>query len=427
MAEILSKPRQQDKKKRRVVITGLGVITPNGIGKEKFWKALKEGKSGIKKITRFDTSSYPSQIAGEINDFDPTDYMSPKSARRMDRFTQLAVATGRMAIEDSQLPINKKENKKSAIVIGSSLGGLPYAEFQHAIFLEKGINRTDPLLAIRLFCGEASSQMSIELGIKGPCYTISTGCVAGADAIGYGLMLIRNGIVNVVIAGGAEAPLAPMTFGAFCRLGALSQTNSNPQKASRPFDKNRDGFVMSEGAGAVILEELEHALKRNAHIYAELVGYGATSDAFHMTRASDDAEGIVRAIRMALKDARLDIKKIDYINAHGTSTLVGDRIETYAFKKVFGPYAYKIPISATKSMIGHSIGGAGAIEIVASALTIERGFIHPTINYETPDPDCDLNYVPNKGIETEVNVVLSNSVSFGSRNAAIVIKKYKGG
>ncbi|AMM41814.1 3-oxoacyl-ACP synthase [Candidatus Desulfofervidus auxilii] len=413
-------------RKRRVVITGLGVIAPNGIGKDAFWKALKEGKSGITKITRFDVSSYSSQIAGEINDFDPTDFMSPKSARRMDRFAQLAVAASKMALEDSGLIINGRNNKKIGIIMGTALAGMPYAEFQHSIFMEKGLNRIDPLLATRLFGGEASSQTSIELGIKGPCATLSTTCAAGTDAIGYALMLIRNSIADVVIAGGAEAPLAPMTFGAFCRLGVMSQMNNNPQKASRPFDKNRDGFVMSEGAGAVILEELEHALKRNAHIYAELVGYGATSDAFHMTRASDDAEGIVRAIRMALKDARVDTEKIDYINAHGTSTTLGDKIETLAFKKIFGPYAYKIPISSTKSMIGHPLGGGGAIEAVASVLTIEHEFIHPTINYEIPDPDCDLNYVPNKGIKAKVKFVLSNSLGFGSRNAAIIIKKYSG-
>jgi len=407
-------------RKKRVVITGLGVIAPNGIGKDAFWKALKEGKSGLRKITRFDVSSYSSQIAGEIDDFDPTDFMSPKSARRMDRFAQLAVAASKMALEDSGLIINGRNNKKIGIIMGTALAGMPYAEFQHSIFMEKG------LLATRLFGGEASSQASIELGIKGPCVTLSTACAAGTDAIGYALMLIRNSIADVVIAGGAEAPLAPMTFGAFCRLGVMSQMNSNPQTASRPFDKNRDGFVMSEGAGAVILEELEHALKRNAHIYAELIGYGATSDAFHMTRASDDAEGIVRAIRMALKDARVDTEKIDYINAHGTSTTLGDKIETLAFKKIFGPYAYKIPISSTKSMIGHPLGGGGAIEAVASVLTIEHEFIHPTINYEIPDPDCDLNYVPNKGIKAKVKFVLSNSLGFGSRNAAIIIKKYSG-
>jgi 3-oxoacyl-[acyl-carrier-protein] synthase II len=412
-----------ENKRRRAVITGLGIIAPNGIGKNAFWKALKEGKSGIVKITRFDASTYPSQVAGEVNDFEPTDYMSPKSARRMDRFAQFAIATAQMALEDSQLIINNKNDKKIGVVMGSALGGVPYAEFQHTIFMEKGLNRIDPLLAMRLFCGEASSQTSIELGIKGPCYTVSAACSSGTDAVGLALSLLRSNVVDVVIAGGAEAPLAPLTFGAFCRLGALSRKNGVPSKASCPFDKNRDGFVMSEGGGAIVLEDLGHALKRDAHIYAELMGYGASSEAFHMTRASDDADGYLRAITSALQDAGVIVEEIDYINAHGTGTLQNDKMETLAIKKIFGSRAYKIPISATKSMIGHTIGGGGIIEVGASILSIENEFIHPTINYETPDPECDLNYVPNKGIRSNIDVILSNSAAFGSRNAALIIKK----
>jgi 3-oxoacyl-[acyl-carrier-protein] synthase II len=409
--------------RRRAVITGLGVIAPNGIGKKAFWNALKEGKSGIVKITRFDATSYSSHVAGEVNNFEPANYMSPKSARRIDRFTQFAVAATRMAIEDSYLNIDENNNKKIGISIGSSLGALPYAEFQHAIFLEKGLNRIDPLLATRLFAGEVSSHVSIEFGVKGPCYTISTGCVAGTDAIGQALTLIRNDVTDVVITGGAEAPLAPLSFGAFCRIGALSQRDGDPTKACRPFDKNRDGFVMSEGAGIIVLEELEHAVKRNAHIYAEVLGFGATSDAYHMTRAPEDAAGTVQAIQLAMRDGDVQPKEIDYINAHATSTLLNDKIETLSFKKVFGDRAYNIPISATKSMTGHTVGGAGAIETVASALILENQFIHPTINYETPDPDCDLNYVPNEGIKYDLKIVLSNSIGFGSRNAAIILKK----
>jgi 3-oxoacyl-[acyl-carrier-protein] synthase II len=420
----MSKPRATNNNRRRAVITGLGVVASNGIGKDAFWKALKEGKSGIAKLTRFDVSTYPSQIAGEVNNFEPTDFMNSKSARRMDRFTQFAVAAARMAVEDSQLAI-EKVSKRTGIVMGSSLGGMPHAEFQHAIFLEKGLDRIDPLLATKLFCGEASSQASIELGITGPSYTISTGCVTGADAIGYALSLIRNDISEVVITGGAEAPLAPMTFGAFCRLGALSHHNSEPQKASRPFDKNRDGFVMSEGAAIIVLEELEHALSRNAHIYAEIIGFGATSDAYHMTRAPEDGKGTIEAISLALKDADINPEEIDYISAHGTSTPLNDKVETLAFKNIFDSRAYNIPISSPKSMTGHIIGGASAIGVLASALTIETQFIHPTINYETPDPDCDLNYVPNKGIATNVNTVLVNALGFGSRNAALILKKYK--
>jgi 3-oxoacyl-[acyl-carrier-protein] synthase II len=411
-------------KKRRAVITGLGIIAPNGIGIKTFWNALKAGKSGIKRITRFDASSYLSQVAGEVNDFDPINYMSPKSARRLDRFTQFGVAAARMAIEDARLKTCNTNNKRIGISVGSSLGALPYAEFQHAIFLEKGLNRTDPLLATRLFTGEASSYMSIELGFRGPCYTFSTGCVAGTDAMGYALTLIRNNVVDVVITGGTEAPLAPLSFGAFCRIGALSQRNGDPSTACCPFDKNRDGFVMSEGAGILVLEELEHALKRNAHIYAELIGFGAVSEAYHMTKPLEDAEGVTESIKTALFDAGVKPEDIDYINAHGTSTLLNDKTETLAFKKVFGPHAYNIPISSTKSMTGHTIAGAGGIEAVASALMIENKFIHPTTNYETPDPDCDLNYVPNIGIEADINVILSNSVGFGSRIATLIIKKY---
>lgn len=420
----MSEPTSKNNNRRRAVITGLGVVASNGIGKEAFWRALKEGKSGITKLTRFDVSTYPSQIAGEVNNFEPSDFMSSKSARRMDRFTQFAVAAARMAVEDSQLPI-EKVSKRTGIVMGSSLGGMPHAESQHSIFMEKGLNRIDSLLATKLFCGEASSQASIELGITGPSYTISTGCVTGADAIGYALSLIRNHISDVVVTGGAEAPLAPMTFGAFCRLGALSCHNSEPQKASRPFDKNRDGFVMSEGSAIVVLEELEHALNRNAHIYAEIKGFGATSDAYHMTRTPEDGVGTIAAIKLALEDAGTRPEAIDYISAHGTSTPLNDKVETIAFKEIFGSRAYNIPISSPKSMTGHIIGGASAIGVLASALTIETQFIHPTINYETPDPDCDLNYVPNEGITANVNTVLVNALGFGSRNAALIIKKYE--
>ena len=407
------------------MITGLGVIACNGIGKDAFWNALKQGQSGIVKISRFDASTYTSTVAGEVSNFDPTDYMSPKSARRMDRFAQFAVAAARMALEDAHLDIVKNNNTNIGIVTGSTLAGMPYAEYEHAIFMEKGLNRTDPLLATRLFGGEASAYVSIEFGIKGPCYSFSTGCVAGTDAIGYALTLIRNDRADAVITGGTEAPLSPLTFGAFCRLGTLTRRNSDPAKACCPFDQNRDGFVMSEGSGIIVLEELEHAIKRNAHVYAEVIGFGASSDAYHITKPLEDAEGLIEAIRSALRDANVDPELIDYINAHGTSTQLNDKAETLAFKKVFGPHAYNIPISSTKSMTGHSIAGAGAIEAVASALMLENQFIHPTINYETPDPDCDLNYVPNKGRKADLNFVLSSSLGFGSRNASLIIKKYE--
>jgi 3-oxoacyl-[acyl-carrier-protein] synthase II len=291
--------------------------------------------------------------------------------------------------------------------------------------LEKGLNRTDPLLALRLYAGEASSYMSIELGIKGPCYTFSTGCVSATDAMGYALTLIRNRTTDVIITGGSEAPIAPLAFGAFCRLNAMSERNDDPSKACRPFDKNRDGFVMSEGSGILVLEDLEHALKRNAHIYAELIGFGANSEAYHMTKPLETAEGTIETVLIAIQDAGIQPEDIDYINAHGTSTLLNDKTETLAYKKIFGRHAYNIPISATKSMTGHTLGGAGAVEAVATALILEHQFIHPTINYETPDPECDLNYVPNKGIKADILIGLSNSLGFGSRNSAIILKKYE--
>lgn len=411
--------------KRRAVITGLGVIAPNGIGKDKFWKSLKEGKSGIKKITKFDASTYPCQVAGEVNNFDPLDFMDPKTAKRMDRFSQFALSCAKMAQEDAGLEVNGNNNWKAGVVSGSALGGMPYAEYQHAIFMEKGLRRIDPLLAIKLFPGEGASQISIHLNMKGPAYTISTACVSGLDAVGLGFSLIQNNTVDVAIVGGAEAPIAPMTFGAFCNVGALTKANQSPQHACKPFDIERDGFIMSEGGGFIVLEELGHAVKRDAPIYVEMVGFGATSDAYHMTRSHPEGEGAINAINIALNEAHLDPLSIEYVNAHGTSTPQNDEIETMIIKKVFNDYAYKLPISANKSMIGHSLGAAGAIELIASVLTMKNGFVPPTINYKHPDPQCDLNYVPNEGIDKSVNTVLLNSFAFGSRNAAVIIKNYE--
>ena len=409
---------------RRVVITGLGVIAPNGVGKDQFWESLKAGQSGINKITRFDASTYSSQVAGEVNNFDPMEYMDPRTVKRTDRFTQFALACAKMAFEDAELELNGKSNGKMGVVSGSALGGMPYAEEQHAIFMEKGLRRIDPLLAIKLFPGEGASQISIHLNIKGPVYTLSTACVSGVDAVGLGFSMIQNDTVDVVVAGGAEAPLAPMTFGAFCNVGALTRANHNPPSACKPFDIERDGFIMSEGAGFLILEELGHAIRRDAPVYAELAGYGATSDAYHMTSSNPEGDGAIDAIQIALKGADLDSRSIEYVNAHGSSTPQNDEIETMVVKKVFNEYAYKVPISSNKSMTGHSLGASGAIELIASVLTMQNGFVPPTINYKHPDPQCDLNYVANKGIAKSVNTVLSNSFAFGSRNAAVVIKDY---
>jgi 3-oxoacyl-[acyl-carrier-protein] synthase II len=409
---------------KRVVITGMGVIAPNGIGIERFWDSLANGRSGIGKITRFNAVSYPSQIAGEVRDFNPLDYMSAKSVRRMDRFSQFAVACVRMALDDSRLEITQDNSDKVGIALGSALGGFPTAEEQYAIFMEKGLKRVDPLLAIKPFSGGSASQVSIEFGIRGYSNTIGGGCAVGSDSVGYAFHTIRNDLAQIMVTGASEAPIAPLTFGAFSLIGALSKKNGDPARASRPFDKQRDGFVMSEGAAVLILENLEHALKRNAPIYGEIVGYGTTNDGYHMVQPSPTGEQAKRAIQMALLEANMESKQIDYINAHGSSTPLNDKIETKVIKEVFGEHAYEVPVSSIKSMIGHSLGAAGSIELVASVLTIKNEFIPPTINYEFPDPECDLDYVPNRGRRTSVKTVLTNSYGFGGKNSAIIIKKF---
>ena len=407
-----------------MVITGLGVVAANGIGVEKFWDSLVHGRSGVGKITHFDISSYSSQIAGEVNDFDPLDYMSPKSTRRMDRFCQFAVACARMALEDAQIEISDKNCDRVGIAIGSALGGTPSAEEQHSIFIERGLKRVDPLLAIKIYPGGATSQVSIEFGIKGHSNTIGGACAAGTDNIGYAFYAIKNNFAEIMIAGGTEAPIVPLTFGAFCLIRALSTRNGDPTRASRPFDKERDGFVMGEGAGILILEDLENALERGASIYAEVLGYGTTNDAFHMAQPLPTGEQAKKSIQIALQNANLGPSDIDYINAHGSSTPLNDKIETKIIKEIFGEYSCRIPISATKSMIGHALGAAGSIELVASALTIKKQFIPPTINYEFADPECDLDYVPNNGRKASVNTVLKSSYGFGGKNSSIIIRKF---
>ncbi|MDY6863406.1 MAG: beta-ketoacyl-ACP synthase II, partial [Thermodesulfobacteriota bacterium] len=335
----------ENMKKRRVVITGLGVITPIGIGKKAFWKALTKGKSGIRRITRFDVSSYSSQIAGEVDGFDPTDYMDPKSVKRMDRFSQFALACAKMAVEDSKLKIDQKNKEKIGVVLGSGLGGLSFGEEQHSIFMEKGLRRTSPFLALNIFAGAAASNIAIEMGVSGYNNTLSTACSTGSDAIGHAVHIIHSDLADTIISGGAEAPLAPLCFGSFCTARALSShKNNTPEKASRPFDKDRDGFVMSEGAGILILEELSHALKRNAPIYAEVIGYGTTCDAYHMTKPLPSGEHTARAIKLAIKDADIKPEEISYFKAHGTSTVLNDKVETKVIKDVFGKHAYKLPI-----------------------------------------------------------------------------------
>lgn len=412
-----------NRNRRKVVITGLGVISPNGIGKKAFWTALKKGRSGIKKITRFDASTYSSHVAGEVNDFDPCDYMDPKSARRMDRFTQFGVASAKMALEDAGLTLHKEDPYKMGIAVGTAVGGIPFAEQQHSIFLEKGLNRVFPLLSVRLFPGTCANQICIEMGIQGKCFVVSTGCATGIDNIGLAFETIRDGESDVMFAGAGDAPLAPLSYASFCLIGIMSRRNT---KTPCPFDKYRDGIVLSEGCAVLVLEEINHALKRGAHIYAEVAGYGTTHDAFHLTQPPPDGKQAKKAIKIALKNAKLQTEDISYINAHGCGSPLNDKAETNVIKNIFGEYAYKIPISSIESMIGHPLGAGSAIKIAVSALALSHGVIPPTINYERLDPDCDLDYVPNKSRRVDLETVLSNAFSFGGKNSILILKKYKG-
>ena len=410
--------------KRRVVITGLGVISPIGIGKDKFWDNLLKGVSGIKKITRFDATPFRSQIAGEINDFEPEKFMEPQQARRMDRFAQFAVAATNLALQDAHIDTEWLATAFVGDIIGTAVAGFGFAEEEHDTFLKKGARHISPFLAAAVFPTAAPGQVSISLGIHGPSYAVSAGCASGAIAIGHALNLIRAGTINIAIAGGADAPITPLIFGSFDIIRSLSTENYASGKSIKPFDKKRDGTVVSEGAGIIILEELNHALKRGAHIYAEVAGFGNTSDGHHITQPLLSGKFAVEAIRIALKDADTGPDDVDHISAHGSATKYNDAIETKIIKEIFGKRAYDIPINAIKSMLGHTQGAGGAIEAIASALTLENNIIPPTINYENFDPDCDLDYVPNKAREKEVNIVVSNSFGFGGSNAILVLKKF---
>ncbi|MDI6736427.1 MAG: beta-ketoacyl-ACP synthase II [bacterium] len=411
------------KSPRRCVITGLGVVSPIGIGQENFWKALCAGKSGVSRITSFDTSELNTKIAAEIKDFNPLNYIGGKTANRIGRASQFGITAAKLALEDANLDLHKEDMEKIAVIIGGGVGGLSFAEDQVTKCIKEGFAKISPFLAINIFGGALSSEIALELGLKGPSITISTGCPAGTDAIGQAFKAIRDGRHELIIAGGAEAAIRPITLLSFLVMGALSARFDEPTKVSRPFDAKRDGFVLGEGGGIVILEELEHAKARGAHIYGEVIGYAMTTDAYHMVAPAPGGKELVRAFKLALEDADVSPEDIDYINSHGSSTPLGDRIETFVIKQVFGQQAYHIPISATKSMLGHSIGATGAVELIVCALTLETGIIPPTINYEYPDPECDLDYVPNKAREKIVNIALSNSIGFGGKNSCIVIRK----
>ncbi|MDF2683423.1 MAG: fabF [Brevibacillus sp.] len=411
--------------KRRVVITGVGVISPVGNDAQTFWNSLLEGKSGIDRLTAFDASEYPTQIAGEVKDFNPELYMDKKEVRRTDRFVQFGLAAAKMAIEDAKLEITAENAERVGVYIGSGIGGLSTWEEQHTVLLEKGPRRVSPFFIPMLIANMASGAVSIQYGAKGPTSSAITACATGTNAIGDALRLIQFDHADVMIAGGAEATVRPMAFAGFCSAKAMSTRNDEPQKASRPFDSDRDGFVMGEGAGVVILEELEHAKKRGATIIAEVIGYGMSADAHHITSPSPGGEGAARCMTNALKDAGIDPTEVDYINAHGTSTDQGDIAETQAIKLVFGEHAYKLAVSSTKSMTGHLLGATGGIEAIASAYALRDQILPPTINLENQDPECDLDYVPNHARKAKVDVAVSNTFGFGGHNATVILKRYE--
>jgi 3-oxoacyl-[acyl-carrier-protein] synthase II len=410
--------------KRRVVVTGLGAVTPLGNDVETTWNSILAGKSGVGPLTRVNADEYPAKVAAQINDFDSGVFIEKKEARKMDRFTQYAVAGALMAVKDAELTINEENAERIGVWIGSGIGGMETFEQQYEIFQKRGYRRVSPFFVPMLIPDMATGQVSITLGAKGFNSCTVTACATGTNSIGDAFKVIQRGDADAMITGGAEAPITKMSVAGFCANTALS-SNPDPATASRPFDKNRDGFVIGEGAGIIVLEELEHALARGAKIYAEIVGYGATGDAYHITAPAPAGEGGARAMKMAIQDGSLTPEEIDYINAHGTSTEYNDKFETLAVKEVFGEHAYKLAMSSTKSMTGHLLGAAGGVEAIFTVLAMRDSILPPTINYETPDPECDLDYVPNKARSKEINAALSNSLGFGGHNATIVFKKYQ--
>jgi len=410
--------------RRRVVVTGLGLVCPVGIGVEESWKALVEGKSGIGPITLFDASTYPTRIAGEVKGFEPEKFMEKKEARRNDRFIQFALAAGDMAVKDAGLDMAKEDPERVGAIVGAGIGGLATIEENGQILREKGVKRISPFFIPSLIINLAPGQIALRYGMKGPNFSPVSACATGNHSIGDAMMYIEREMADVMVAGGCEATITPLGVGGFCAARAMSERNDAPEKASRPFDKNRDGFVAAEGSGILVLEEYEHARKRGARIYAEVAGYGASCDANHVTAPSPEGEGGQRAMRMALRDARLAPEQVGYVNTHGTSTPQGDVAECQAIKAVFGPHARKgLCISSTKSMTGHMLGAAGGAEAVVSVLALYRGVLPPTINVEEQDPECDLDVVPNVAREKRVDAVLSNSFGFGGTNAVVAFRR----
>ncbi|MCP9450131.1 MAG: beta-ketoacyl-ACP synthase II [Nitrospira sp.] len=411
-----------DRTKRRVVVTGLGLVTPLGTGVEKTWTALCAGESGIRRITKFDPAGYDAQIAGEVTDFDPAQFIEKKEIKKMDAFIHYAVGAAQLAVDDAGLKVAEEEAARVGVYIGSGIGGLGSIERYHDVLKEKGPGRVSPFFIPMTIINLASGQVAIRIGAKGPNSSIVTACATGNHCIGDAFRLIQDGRADVMVAGGAEAAVTPLGVAGFAAAKALSFRNDEPTRASRPFDRDRDGFVLGEGAGVVVIEELEHARRRGARMYAEIVGYGMNSDAYHITAPPEEGEGAVRCMELAIEDAGIAKDQIGYINAHGTSTMA-DAIETRAIKTVFGDRAYGIPVSSTKSMTGHLLGAAGGVEAIFSILALFHGVLPPTINLENPDPACDLDYVPNKARTAAVTAALSNSFGFGGVNACLIFKR----
>jgi 3-oxoacyl-[acyl-carrier-protein] synthase II len=409
---------------KRVVITGLGVVSPIGIGHRSFWPALLAGASGVDVITRFDTADFATKIAAEVKDFDPSQYMDKKEAKRMDRFAQYGVAAASLALEDAKLSVTPANAAQIGVYVGAGIGGMETLENQFAVLREKGPAKISPFFVPMMIGNMAAGQIAITFGIKGPSSDIVSACASGAQAVGDACRVIERGDSEVMLAGGAECAITPLAMAGFIAARALSTRNDDPKRASRPFDKGRDGFVMGEGAGVLVLESLEHAVARGARIYAEVKGYATTNDAYHITSPDPEVRGTVMCMQKALADAKLNPHEVDYVNAHGTSTDLNDKFETKAIKEVFGEHAQRLAISSTKSMIGHLLGAAGAVELIATALSIHTGVVHPTINRTSPDPECDLDYVPEGARSLPIRAALKNSFGFGGHNCSLVLTKY---
>jgi 3-oxoacyl-[acyl-carrier-protein] synthase II len=409
---------------RRVVVTGLGTLSPVGNTADEFWTSLIQGRSGVGMITKFDTTGYPTRIAGEVKNFDPLNFVDKKEARRLDPYLQFAVASAVLAVQDAALDTGKVDGTRFGVLIGSGIGGISTLLESHRNLIEKGPDRVSPFFIPMLIANMASGLVSMRFGAKGPNSAVVTACATGNHAIGDSFKIIQRADADVMIAGGSEAIIIPLTIAGFCSMKAMSTRNDEPTKAMRPFDANRDGFVAGEGAGILVLESLEHALARDARIYAEIIGYGMTGDAHHMTAPDPEGDGAARAMAAAVRDAGLDASDVGYINAHGTSTIYNDKFETIAIKRVFGDHARRLAVSSTKSMTGHLLGAAGGIEAIATVLALHHGVLPPTINYETPDPDCDLDYIPNQARKQDVEVALSNAFGFGGTNATLAFRAY---